>query len=199
MDTVVSANDKAIVPTDIAVVIREGTYSQIAPRSGIAAQHHLAVGARDIDADYRGNVRVVLINHGKPEFHLSKGDRIAQFLLKRMSSPTIITIESLPETTRRVQGFGLLELNTLGEYSDISSAAAADTSVESLNILAHVQSAVDPKLIAITLLIQHHLILQLQNIYRNTNNRGSCTIGCTPCTTTKYFVRVPHDNQFHQM
>ena len=86
VDAVVSANDKAIVPTDIAVAITEGTYGRIAPRNGLAAKHHLAVGAGVIDADYRGNVRVVLFNHGNLDFHVSKGDRIAQLLLVRIAS-----------------------------------------------------------------------------------------------------------------
>ena len=84
---VISANDKAIVPTDIAVAIPEGTYGRIAPRSGLAAKDHLAVGAGVIDADYRGNVRVVLFNHGNLDVYLSKGDRIAQLLLERIASP----------------------------------------------------------------------------------------------------------------
>ena len=54
VDAVVSANDKTIVPTDIAVAIHEGTYGRIVPRSCLAAKHHLAVGAGVIDADYRG-------------------------------------------------------------------------------------------------------------------------------------------------
>ena len=74
VDAVVSANDKTIVPTDIAVAIPEGTYGRISPRSGLAAKHHLAVGAEAIDADYRGNVRVVMFNHGNLDFHVSKGD-----------------------------------------------------------------------------------------------------------------------------
>ena len=72
VDAVVLANDKAIVPTDIAVAIPEGTYGRIAPRSGLAAKHHLAVGAGVIDADYRWNVRVVLFNHGNLDFHVSR-------------------------------------------------------------------------------------------------------------------------------
>ena len=80
VDAVVSENDKAIVPTCIAVAIPEGTYGRIAPRSGLAAKHHLAVGAGVIDAAYRANVRVVLFNHGNLDFHVSKGDRIAQLL-----------------------------------------------------------------------------------------------------------------------
>ena len=85
VNAVVSANDKAIVQTDIAVAIPEGAYGRISPRSGLAAKHHLAVGAEVIDADYRGNVRVVLFNHGNLDFHVSKGDRIAQLLLERIA------------------------------------------------------------------------------------------------------------------
>jgi dUTP pyrophosphatase len=87
VDAVVPANDKALIPTDIAVALPEGTYGRIAPRSGLAAKHHLAVGAGVIDADFRGNVKVVLFNHGSLDFHVSKGDRIAQLLLERIASP----------------------------------------------------------------------------------------------------------------
>ena len=81
VDAVVSANDNTIVPTDIAVAMPEGTYGRIASRSGLAAKHHLAVGAGVIDADYRGNVKIVLFNHGNLDFHVSNVDRVAQLLL----------------------------------------------------------------------------------------------------------------------
>ena len=87
MDAVVSANVKTIVPTDIAVAIPKGTYGKIAPRRGLAPKHHLAVGAGVIDADYRGNFKAVLFNHGKFDFHISNGDQIAQLLLERIASP----------------------------------------------------------------------------------------------------------------
>ena len=91
VDAVVPANNKevtaAIAPTDIAVAIPDGTYGRIAPRSGLAVKHHLAVGAGVIDADYRGNVRVVLFNHGNLDFNVSNGDRIDQLLLERIASP----------------------------------------------------------------------------------------------------------------
>ena len=150
VDAVVSANDKVIVPTDIAVAIPQGAYGRIAPRCGLAAKHHLAVGARVIEADYRGNVRVVIFNHGNLDFHVSNGDRIAQLLLERIASPPVVAVESLPETISGVQWFGSSGLNTLSEYTDISLAAAADLSVESLNISDHFEGAVDPNLTAIT-------------------------------------------------
>ena len=63
-------------------MIPDGTYGRIAPSSGLAAKDHLAPGAGVIDADYRGNVRVVLFNHGNLEFHVTNGDRKAQLLLE---------------------------------------------------------------------------------------------------------------------
>ena len=98
VDAVVLENDKAIVPTDIAVEIPQGNYGRIAPRSGLAAKHYLAVGAGVIDAKYRGNVRVVLFNNGNLYFHVYKGDLIAQLLLKRITPHTVVAVESLPKT-----------------------------------------------------------------------------------------------------
>ena len=134
VDSVIPANGKVIEPTNIAVVIPDGTYGRIAPRSGPAAKHHLAVGAGVTDADYRENVRLVLFNHGNLDFHVSKGDRIAQLLLERIASTPVVAVESLPETIRGAQGFGSSGLNTVSEYADIPSAAAADISVESVTI-----------------------------------------------------------------
>ena len=80
VDAVVSAQEKAIIPTDITVAVPSGTYGRIAPRSGLAAKHHLEVGAGVIYAHFRWNVTIVLFNHGNMYFHVSKGDRIAQLL-----------------------------------------------------------------------------------------------------------------------
>jgi dUTP pyrophosphatase len=77
VDSVVPANGRALIPTDLAMVVPQGTYGRIAPRSGLAVKHFLSVGAGVIDADYRGNVKVLLFNHGDLDFHVSKGDRIA--------------------------------------------------------------------------------------------------------------------------
>ena len=86
----------------------------------------------------------VLFNHGNLDFHVSKGDRTAQFLLERIASPAVVAVESLPETIRGVQGFDSSGLNTLSENADISSAAAADLSVESPNILDRIEGTVGP-------------------------------------------------------
>ena len=96
VDAVVLANDKALISTDISIALPEGTYGRIAPRSGLAAKHYLAVGAGVIGADFRGNVNVVLFNHSSLDFHVSKGDRIAQLLLERIASPPVINVTELP-------------------------------------------------------------------------------------------------------
>ena len=75
-----------LLHTDIAIAVPKGTYGRIASRSDLAAKHHLAVGAGVIDADYLGNVKVLLFNRGTLDFHVSKCDRIAQLLLERVSS-----------------------------------------------------------------------------------------------------------------
>ena len=106
VDSVVPANGRALIPTDLAMVVPQGTYGRIAPRSGLAVKHFLSVGAGVIDADYRGNVKVLLFNHGDLDFHVSKGDRIAQLLLERIASPTVVLAPNLPSTARGAAGFG---------------------------------------------------------------------------------------------
>ena len=81
----VPANGKAIVSTDLAIAVPKGTYGRIAPRSGLAAKHHIQVGAGVIDHDYRGHVKVVLFNHGIAPFRFEKGDRIAQLILEKIN------------------------------------------------------------------------------------------------------------------
>jgi len=87
VDAVAPAQAKAIVPTDLDIDVPHGTYGRIAPRSGLAAKHHLEVGAGVIDADLSVNVKIVLFNYGNLDFNVSKGDRFAQLLLKRNESP----------------------------------------------------------------------------------------------------------------
>ena len=64
VDTCVPANGKMLIPTDLAIAVPRGTYARIAPRSGLAEKHFLSVGVGVVDADYRGNVKVLLFNHG---------------------------------------------------------------------------------------------------------------------------------------
>ena len=106
-ELVVPAGDKGLVKTDISIMCPFGTYGRVAPRSGLAWKKHIDVGAGVIDADYRGNVGVVLFNHSKHEdFHVQIGDRIAQLVLESIVMSPVIEVENLDETCRNDGGFG---------------------------------------------------------------------------------------------
>src|SRR6056300_720355 len=97
---------RALVGTGITVVLPEGVYGRVAPRSGLAVKHCINVGAGVIDPDYTGEIKVVLFNHGEKDFEIKKGDRIAQLILERCETPIIKEIGLLEETLRGDGGFG---------------------------------------------------------------------------------------------
>ncbi|KAM3827865.1 deoxyuridine 5'-triphosphate nucleotidohydrolase, mitochondrial [Vipera latastei] len=105
-DCEVPALGKAIVKTDIQVALPIGCYGRVAPRSGLAVNHFIDVGAGVIDEDYRGNVGVVLFNFGKEPFKVKKGDRIAQLICERIYYPILEEVKVLDETERGSGGFG---------------------------------------------------------------------------------------------
>ncbi|XP_057329649.1 deoxyuridine 5'-triphosphate nucleotidohydrolase [Microplitis mediator] len=105
-DYVIPAQGKELVKTDIQIEVPEGTYGRVAPRSGLAWKHHLNVGAGVIDADYRGNVGVVLFNHGDEDFKVAAGDRVAQLICEKIEYPELEELSSLDETKRGEGGFG---------------------------------------------------------------------------------------------
>ena len=99
-------HDNALVKTDLAVKIPEKCYGRIAPRSGLALKHHIAVGAGVIDRDYRGNVGVILFNHSSEIFYIRKGDRIAQLICEQIAEPKLQELASLDSKARGSCGFG---------------------------------------------------------------------------------------------
>lgn len=84
----------------------EGTYGRIAPRSGLASKHFIDTGAGVIDADYRGEVKVLLFNHAEVDFQVKPGDRVAQLVLERIYTPEVIEVSDLAESVRGAGGFG---------------------------------------------------------------------------------------------
>lgn len=102
----ICAGSHGIVGTGIAFRLPDGAYGRVAPRSGLAAKRGIAVGAGVIDPDYTGEVSVVLFNHGKLDFEIKEGDRIAQLVLERCETLPIRELESLEETDRGSGGFG---------------------------------------------------------------------------------------------
>ncbi|KIW41091.1 deoxyuridine 5'-triphosphate nucleotidohydrolase [Exophiala oligosperma] len=102
----IPSRGKALVSTDLSIATPEGTYGRIAPRSGLAAKNFIDTGAGVIDADYRGEVKVLLFNHSEVDFEVKKGDRVAQLVLERIYTPEIVEVENLEESVRGAGGFG---------------------------------------------------------------------------------------------
>ena len=97
-----------LAPTGLAVEIPEGFEGQIRPRSGLAAKHGITClnAPGTIDADYRGEVKVILINHGKEAVRFERGTRIAQMVIARYERVTVTEAAELGETARAAGGFG---------------------------------------------------------------------------------------------
>ena len=97
-----------MVPTGLQIALPQGTEAQVRPRSGLAAKHGVTVlnSPGTIDADYRGECKVILINHGSEPFIITRGERIAQLVVARYVPVHFERVESLEETTRGAGGFG---------------------------------------------------------------------------------------------
>ena len=96
------------ISTGVAVALPEGFEAQIRPRSGLAFKHGVTVlnSPGTIDSDYRGEICVILINHGESEFVIEPGMRIAQMVIARCAQATMIEVETLDDTARGAGGFG---------------------------------------------------------------------------------------------
>jgi len=100
--------ERAMVPTGLFFALPEGTEAQVRPRSGLAAKHGITVlnTPGTIDADYRGEVKVILINLSNEEFVINPGERIAQIVFARFEKVDWEIVDTLEETTRGAGGFG---------------------------------------------------------------------------------------------
>ena len=98
----------ALVPTALAIALPDGFEAQVRPRSGLAAKHGVTVlnSPGTIDADYRGEISVLLINHGSKAFAIARGERIAQMVIAPVSHAELIPVTTLPATARGSGGFG---------------------------------------------------------------------------------------------
>ncbi len=104
----IKPNTSALVPTGLSVAIPDDTEIQIRPRSGLAAKSNITVlnTPGTIDSDYRGELKVILFNHGNKEFIINNGDRIAQMVLVPILKIQFEEVQDLPETIRGSGGFG---------------------------------------------------------------------------------------------
>jgi dUTP pyrophosphatase len=106
-DYEIPPHGKELVKTDIAVAVPNGTYGRVAPRSSLAWNHHIDVGAGVVDSGYRGNVGVVLFNHSDKSFKIGRGDRVAQLILEKIVDKVYLqVVDDLDATERGEGGFG---------------------------------------------------------------------------------------------
>ncbi|MFO1131692.1 MAG: dUTP diphosphatase [Hyphomicrobiales bacterium] len=97
-----------LIPTGLAIALPEGFEAQVRPRSGLAVKHGVTVlnAPGTIDSDYRGEVKVPLINHGQDDFVIARGDRIAQMVIAPVTRASWTEVDLLGDTARGAGGFG---------------------------------------------------------------------------------------------
>ncbi len=107
-ETVVEAGKWSFIPTGIAVAIPEGYEGQVRPRSGLALKHGIGMlnGPGTIDADYRGEIGIILFNFSNAPFTIRRGDRIAQLVFAKFEKASLRKVDRLSETARGAGGFG---------------------------------------------------------------------------------------------
>jgi dUTP pyrophosphatase len=105
---VLAPGKHAMVPTGLTIALPEGYEAQVRPRSGLAAKHGVTVlnAPGTIDADYRGEIAVLLINHGSEPFTIRRGERIAQMVIAAVVRADFVSVAALSSTDRGGGGFG---------------------------------------------------------------------------------------------
>ena len=103
-----SPGERRLIPTGHAVAIPAGHEGQVRPRSGLALRHGVTVlnAPGTVDPDYRGELRVLLVNHGEAPFTVARGDRIAQLVICPVAIADLVLVDALDETARGAGGYG---------------------------------------------------------------------------------------------
>lgn len=107
-DAVLAPGERAVVPTGIAVAIPAGYAGLVTPRSGLAARSGIGVvnAPGVVDSGYRGEIKVILVNHGSETVTITRGDRIAQLVVVPVATQEFVEVDVLPESERGAGGFG---------------------------------------------------------------------------------------------
>jgi dUTP pyrophosphatase len=107
-EIIVEQNSITLVPTNISVEIPHGYEIQVRPRSGLAANHGIGIlnSPGTIDSDYRGEIKIIMINLGKEKFTINRGDRIAQLVVAKVFTANLIQSDDLNHSKRGKGGFG---------------------------------------------------------------------------------------------
>jgi len=109
IDISIAPGERALVPTGIAIALPQGLAAFAHPRSGLAMKHGISMvnAPGTIDAGFRGELQIILINHDlKETFSIKRGDRIAQLVFQRVENPEFVEVEELPGSGRGQEGFG---------------------------------------------------------------------------------------------
>lgn len=104
----VAPGERYLVPTGLCIALNSGTEAQVRPRSGLAVKQGISMvnSPGTIDADYRGEIKVILINHGQDVFRIERGDRIAQLVIAPVLQAQWVEVADLETTDRGAGGFG---------------------------------------------------------------------------------------------
>jgi dUTP pyrophosphatase len=107
-DTVINPGERKLIPTGFSLAIPPGYEAQIRPRSGLALKHGITLlnSPGTIDADYRGEIGLIIINHGEKPFVVKRGDRLAQIVISKVYQAELLEVENLDNTARNSGGFG---------------------------------------------------------------------------------------------
>jgi dUTP pyrophosphatase len=107
-DLAIGIGERVLVPTGIAIAVPNDCEAQIRPRSGLALKHGVTLlnTPGTIDSDYRGEIKLIVINLGDKEYTLKRGERVAQMVFARVIKPEILEVKILEETDRGAGGFG---------------------------------------------------------------------------------------------
>lgn len=107
-ETTIPSGEWKLIPTGLAIALPEGYEAQVRPRSGLALKQGVSIlnTPGTVDADYRGEVGVILMNHGKQDLVVKRGDRIAQMIINKIEQVSFTEVAELPETERGAGGFG---------------------------------------------------------------------------------------------
>lgn len=105
---IINPGGRALIPTGLKIALPAGYEAQVRPRSGLALKHGITIlnTPGTIDSDYRGDVGVILINHGSEPFVVEQGDRIAQLVINEIIQGVFVEVDVLTETERGAGGFG---------------------------------------------------------------------------------------------
>ena len=114
----IAPGQRAVIPTGIAIALPPRTEAQVRPRSGLAARHGIGVlnAPGTIDADYRGEIQVILVNLGSEPFEVARGQRIAQMIVAPVLRARLVEAASLNTTPRGAGGFGSTGKGTIDKF-----------------------------------------------------------------------------------